>query len=156
MRKHAGLTYQSPTPFKAIEKTLGAALLVPTKIYVSCVLPLCQAGLLKGLVHITGGGLLENIPRILPPDLGVQLDASCWPLLPVFQWLKNAGNLSDDDLARTFQLRSWHGFGRRASAGCRCAARYGQCTGEAIYTIGEVVQRQSEAVQISNTAQAWH
>ena len=150
-----GLNFQSTTPFEAREKTLGKALLTPTRIYVSTVLPLCQAGLLKGLVHITGGGLLENIPRVLPAGLGVNLNASAWDLLPVFKWLRQAGKLSDDDLARTFNCGL--GMVLIVSPAQAAAARHAMANaGEEVYTIGEVVkQNGDEIVQISNTAQAW-
>jgi len=66
-------------------------LLEPTKIYVKSVLPALRTNLVKGFAHITGGGLTENIPRILPEDLGVTLNATKWNLLPIFGWLAAIG-----------------------------------------------------------------
>jgi len=81
---------------------LGEALLAPTRIYVEPCLKLVRAGLAKGFAHITGGGLTENIPRVLPDGLGVSLDANAWNLPPVFRWLAKVGNLPTAELARTF------------------------------------------------------
>ena len=95
-----GLDYGAPAPFD--DGLLGTALLVPTKIYVRSCLAAHKAGLIKGLAHITGGGLLDNIPRILPDGLGVHLDATKWPLPPVFRWLGETGSLDVQEMARTF------------------------------------------------------
>jgi phosphoribosylformylglycinamidine cyclo-ligase len=95
----SGLGWHDPSPFEK-GKSLGQSLLVPTRIYVKSVLS-CL-GPVKGLAHITGGGLLENIPRVLPEGLAAALDASKWPLPPVFGWMAEQAKLSADDLARTF------------------------------------------------------
>lgn len=63
----------------------------PTKIYVKSVVPALRTNLVKGFAHITGGGLIENIPRILPNHLGVTLDATNWNILPIFGWLAAIG-----------------------------------------------------------------
>lgn len=95
-------SYQDVCPFAGYP-TLGDALMEPTKIYVSSLLPLIKQGnLIKGLAHITGGGLIENIPRILPDALGARLDARLWTFHPIFKWLKKFGNLSNDDMAVTY------------------------------------------------------
>lgn len=87
-------------PFE--NQTLGETLLTPTRIYVKSVLALAQAGILKGAAHITGGGLIENIPRVLPDHCAAFLEQSTWKLPPVFQWLQSTGNLSPVELRRTF------------------------------------------------------
>lgn len=81
--------------------TLGRFLLEPTRIYVKQVLPAAQAGLLKGMSHITGGGFIENIPRVLPKNLGCYVDASTWELPPVFQFIRSQG-VEPLEMARTF------------------------------------------------------
>lgn len=97
----AGLSWTDPAPF-APDGSLGSAFLTPTRIYVRPLLAAIQRFEIKGLAHITGGGLLENIPRILPDGLGAALDAARWPLPPVFRWLREAGRIGADDMARTF------------------------------------------------------
>jgi phosphoribosylformylglycinamidine cyclo-ligase len=96
-----GLSYDTPAPF-APEQTLGEALLIPTRIYVKPMLAALKSGGIKGMAHITGGGLTENIPRILPENTGVRIDAALWPRLPVFGWLAQAGKIDAADMARTF------------------------------------------------------
>lgn len=97
----AGLDYQHPAPFAAAQ-TLGRALLTPTRIYVKPALAACKAGYVKALAHITGGGLLENIPRVLPEGLGVRLNAKAWQPHPVFSWLAKQGQVAPQEMARTF------------------------------------------------------
>ncbi|WP_173012569.1 phosphoribosylformylglycinamidine cyclo-ligase [Niveispirillum sp. SYP-B3756] len=97
----SGLTYESACPWDE-GCSLGEALLTPTRIYVKPLLAAVRAGLVHAMAHITGGGLLENIPRVLPDGLGVDLDAGAWELLPVFNWLKRTGNVDATEMARTF------------------------------------------------------
>ena len=88
--------------FPSLGKTLGEALLEPTKIYVRALLPLVQERLIKGLAHITGGGLLENIPRVLPDSCHAVVQASRWQLPSVFALLQNGGRIDPEEMARTF------------------------------------------------------
>ncbi|KIY51227.1 aminoimidazole ribonucleotide synthetase [Fistulina hepatica ATCC 64428] len=96
-----GLSYQSPCPWKE-HATVGRALLEPTQIYIKQVLPVAQAGHLKGMSHITGGGFIENIPRVIPPGLGCEVDASKWEMPPVFKFLMSKGAIQPLEMARTF------------------------------------------------------
>ena len=96
-----GLAFDSPCPFNNA-RSMGEVLMTPTKIYVKSVLPLMKAGKVKAFVHVTGGGLLENIPRVLPECLGVSLDASLWNIPPVFGWISQAGNIEPNEMLRTF------------------------------------------------------
>jgi phosphoribosylformylglycinamidine cyclo-ligase len=82
--------------------TLGEALLAPTRIYVRPVLDLLAAGGIDGLAHITGGGLTENIVRVLPDGLGLRIDTSAWPRPDVFAWLQREGNIAEAEMLRTF------------------------------------------------------
>ena len=81
--------------------TLAEALLQPTRIYVRSLLPLVQEGLIKGLAHITGGGLLENIPRVLPDSCHAMIDMD-EPFPPLFQLLQEGGNIEPQEMVRTF------------------------------------------------------
>ncbi len=98
--EESGLQWETPSPFGA--PTLGEDLLTPTRIYVPAVLAALRAGGVRGLAHITGGGLTENLPRVLPEGLGVEVDLSSWALPPVFGWLREAGGVADAELLRTF------------------------------------------------------
>lgn len=82
-------------------KTLGETLITPTRIYVKSMLALANAGLLKGAAHITGGGFIDNIPRVLPDDCAAFLDMTSWSLPPIFKWLQEQGQLSKTELRRT-------------------------------------------------------
>ncbi len=84
------------------ETTLGEALLEPTRIYVKSLLPLMREGLVKAAAHITGGGLLENLPRVMPPRTQARIDPRSWHRPPVFQWLQQAGNIDEQEMFRTF------------------------------------------------------
>lgn len=86
------------------DKTVGELLLEPTRIYVKPVLELLAACDVKGMVHITGGGFYENIPRILPEGLGVAIDKGSWPVPPVFDLLAKEGNLDEEELFSTFNM----------------------------------------------------
>ncbi|MDQ3478026.1 MAG: phosphoribosylformylglycinamidine cyclo-ligase [Pseudomonadota bacterium] len=81
---------------------LGEALLEPTRIYVRSLMPLVRDGLVHGLAHITGGGLVENVPRVLPDDCHAQIDAGSWNYPPLFARLQQGGNIAPEEMARTF------------------------------------------------------
>ncbi len=96
-----GLSLKDPAPFSE-GSTTGQAVLQPTRIYVRPVLEVLRASNVHALAHITGGGLTENIPRVIPEGLGVRLDAGQWPLPDVFRWLATAGGISAEEMVRTF------------------------------------------------------
>lgn len=98
----AGLDYSDPCPFGNIKQTIGEVLLAPTKIYVKSVIPLMKDGLIKGFAHITGGGLVDNIPRILPSNLLCTLYGHSWKLPPVFGWLAEQGDINADEMLKVF------------------------------------------------------
>ena len=151
-----GLAYGAPAPF-APGQTLGDALLVPTRIYVaSCLKALGSGPGLKALAHITGGGLIENIPRVLPDGLGVRLDATAWQLSPVFRWLAEAGPVAPAELARTFNC----GLGMIAVVAPAAAERISTiftAAGEMVWRIGSVVAARGDAprVLIQGWESAW-
>ncbi|MDQ0340129.1 phosphoribosylformylglycinamidine cyclo-ligase [Caldalkalibacillus uzonensis] len=86
------------------ESTLGDVLLTPTRIYVKPVLSLLQQFTVKGMAHITGGGMIENIPRMLPQDCDAVIEWGSWPVLPVFRWLQEAGKVALEDMVQTFNM----------------------------------------------------
>lgn len=87
-----------------LEATVGAALLRPHLSYLSVLKDLLDRGIIKGLAHITGGGLLENIPRILPESSGAQIERGSWPVLPIFNLMQRLGNIEDAEMFRTFNM----------------------------------------------------
>ncbi|MEH6524995.1 MAG: phosphoribosylformylglycinamidine cyclo-ligase [Sneathiella sp.] len=95
------LNYSDTAPFDS-QQSLGDALIAPTRIYVKSCLQAIRAGHIKALSHITGGGLYENIPRILPKSLVAEIDATSWALPPLFSWLAQIGNIAPRELATTF------------------------------------------------------
>ncbi|KUF97278.1 hypothetical protein AM588_10006599 [Phytophthora nicotianae] len=142
----SGLAYSDPCPFEA-GKTLGESLLTPTKIYVKQLMPTVKAKLINALAHITGGGLLENIPRVLTKDLAVDIDCASWPLPPVFKWLQKMGNLSNTELARTFNC----GIGMvllLPEANVAEVTRQVEASGEKVYRLGTTIARAADAEQV--------
>jgi phosphoribosylformylglycinamidine cyclo-ligase len=97
----AELSWQAPAPF-AVDKSLAEALLAPTRIYVKSCLGLVRAGHAKAMAHITGGGLVENVPRVIPDAVQVRIDAKSWRLPPVFAWLAKGGQIARAEMVRVF------------------------------------------------------
>ncbi|KAF9502456.1 bifunctional purine ADE1 [Pleurotus eryngii] len=133
----SGVTYSSLCPWDSTT-TLGLALLEPTRIYIKQVLPAVRSRLIKGMSHITGGGFIENIPRVLPKGLGCYIDASTWELPPVFRFLMKHGAVEPLEMARTFN----NGLGLIvivAPNDVDAAIRILQANGDAqVYEVGEV------------------
>ncbi|PIK51511.1 putative trifunctional purine biosynthetic protein adenosine-3-lik e, partial [Apostichopus japonicus] len=96
-----GLSLNDLCPFQE-DKQLGEVLLTPTRIYSKSLLPSIRSGKVKAFSHITGGGLSENIPRVLPENVKVELDASQWTVPAVFGWLSQSGNIDEQEMSRTF------------------------------------------------------
>ena len=99
--ERSGLAWDAAAPF-AEGKTLAEALLEPTRIYIRTVLPHLKAGRVKGLAHITGGGLIENPPRCIAEGLVPKFDWDAWTMPPVFQWLAETGGVAEHEMRRTF------------------------------------------------------
>ena len=97
----SGLKWPDDAPF-APGQSVGETLLTPTKLYIKSVVPLIKEGLVKGLAHITGGGLIENPPRMLPDHLGFELDYSSWQRPAVFDWLAETGGIDEQEMRRAF------------------------------------------------------
>ncbi|MET1028368.1 MAG: phosphoribosylformylglycinamidine cyclo-ligase [Dongiaceae bacterium] len=140
----SGLDYGAAAPFAA-DQSLGAALLTPTRIYVkSCLAAIRETKAVKALAHITGGGLLENVPRVLPDNLQAQLDASSWTLPPVFRWLAETAGIAARELSRTFNC----GIGMVLVVAPDKAAEVSavlQRHGETVHRIGRIAPRPAEA-----------
>ncbi len=155
-----GLDYAAPAPF-APGRSLGEALLTPTRIYVkSCLAAIETANKegagVKALAHITGGGFVENIPRVIPEGLGVVLDGITWPVPEVFRWLSEFGGIVPQEMMRTFNC----GVGMavvvdpRQAAAVRAAF---EAAGETVFGIGHITAHRGAGgqVTIENLEQTW-
>ncbi len=137
----ARLSYAAPAPFDS-GRSLAEALLTPTRIYVKSCLAPAREGRLKALAHITGGGLTENIPRVIPDSVAAEIDAGSWALPPVFGWLMRAGGVAAPEMARTFNC----GIGMAAvvaEAEVDQVAAELTAAGETVHRIGRIVPRRA-------------
>ncbi|CAF9918206.1 MAG: hypothetical protein ALECFALPRED_000587 [Alectoria fallacina] len=136
-----GLRYSDPAPWEqGSGRSVGEALLEPTKIYVRSMLGVVKKGLIKGAAHITGGGLLENIPRMHDKNLASELDAATWPVPSVFTWLKKAGSMDNDEFARVFNTGL--GMVLIVSPGNQDEVLEDmEKAGETVYVVGKMVER---------------
>jgi phosphoribosylformylglycinamidine cyclo-ligase len=119
--------------------TLGEALLAPTRIYVKTLLPLFDSHQIDGLAHITGGGISENIIRVIPDELGIEIDLNSWEMPVVFKWLQKNGNIAESEMLRTFNC----GVGmvllveKSKADDIELALKN---SGESVYRLGQVVE----------------
>ena len=150
----AGLGWTDPAPF-APDQTVAAAFLTPTRMYVKSCLGAIKVGGVKGLAHITGGGLSENLPRVLPKGMGARLDGHAWNGLPVFKWLKETGNVATPEMFRAFNA----GIGMTIIVTPHAAREIEaalEAAGETVFEIGEVIAHDHGApVVIENGEALW-
>jgi phosphoribosylformylglycinamidine cyclo-ligase len=127
-------------------RKLADVLMEPTRIYVKPLLALMEAMEVKGMVHITGGGLVENIPRVLQDNLMAVLQKDAWTMPPLFQWLQQHGNVADAEMHRVFNC----GIGMTvivAKENADAAMAQLKAAGETVMRIGEIRERQQDEVQ---------
>jgi phosphoribosylformylglycinamidine cyclo-ligase len=133
-----GLRWDEAAPFEP-SRTLGEALLTPTRLYVrSCLAAIRETKAVKALAHITGGGFVDNIPRVLPEGLGVLLDLARVPVRPVFKWLAHSGQISEAEMLRTFNC----GIGMVGVLDASTAKAASDCfaaNGETVVPLGEII-----------------
>ncbi len=147
--------YDQPAPF-APESSLGEALLVPTRIYVKSCLQALRLGGVKALAHITGGGFLENLPRVIPSTLSVAMPGITWPIPPVFRWLAAGGGIASQEMVRTFNC----GIGMVMVVAPESRDRLVSCledAGETVFDIGRIEPRddRQSAVLLSDLDRSW-
>lgn len=121
-------------------KTLRQAVIAPTRLYVKPILAALEKFEIKGMAHITGGGLTENIPRVLPENCVAQIDAQSWPLPKLFQWLQQAGNVEQQEMYRTFNC----GIGMAVIVPAEqadAAQTFLAEQGETVYRLGTIRER---------------
>lgn len=152
-----GLDFESPAPFSN-DRSLAEILMAPTRIYVKSCMPDVRSGAIKAMAHITGGGLTENVPRVLPDGTKAVLDARAWPLPPVFHWLRQAGQISDSEMARAFNC----GLGlviATAAEDADALLHRLKAVGESAYRIGHIEALPDAAAdpvcETLHMAQAW-
>jgi len=127
-------------------KTLREAIIAPTRIYVKPLLALMQQMAVKGMAHITGGGITENTPRVLPDDMVAEIDAASWPQTRLFQWLQEQGQVDAQEMYRTFNC----GIGMVvivSEQNAEAARQFLSAQGETVYTIGRIRPRVGEEHQ---------
>lgn len=142
--ERSGLNWSDDAPFA--DGTLGQALLTPTRLYVTQCLEVLYLGHVNGLAHITGGGLTENLPRVLPEGLGAEIDLSAWRLPPVFHWLQDVGGTPSEDMLKTFNC----GVGMVVIVDAQVADKVSEVlgkAGETVYNLGVV--REGSGVRYS-------
>lgn len=131
---------------KVGNQKLGDLLIEPTRIYVKSILNALKTEQIKGLAHITGGGIIENIPRILPEHLAAEIDLKSWPRSELFQWLQANGNVDDEEMLRVFNC----GIGMVVICPAEQSVALSQIlesTGETVFHIGTVVNRKGREHQ---------
>lgn len=128
------------------DKTLREAIIAPTRLYVKPVLAALKQFTIKGMAHITGGGITENVPRVLPENTVAQIDAASWELPKLFQWLQQAGNVQAQEMYRTFNC----GVGMVVIVAAEDADRaqaFLAAQGETVYRLGAIRERQGDEHQ---------
>ncbi|WYZ40321.1 hypothetical protein EsH8_IV_000662 [Colletotrichum jinshuiense] len=137
-----GLAYTDEAPWDS-GKTVGESLLTPTKIYVKSLRGIIEGRLVKGLAHITGGGLIDNVPRMLPDHLSAEIDLKAWEMPAVFRWLKTSGNVEPYQMVRTFNT----GVGMVAAVDAaleKDTVAALEAAGEKVLRLGQLVHRTGE------------
>ena len=148
-----GFKLDRPAPFDH-SRLLADVLLEPTRIYVKSLLPLVRQGAISALSHITGGGLLENVPRVLPDGCHARINANAWPQTPLFAWLQGQGNIEPGEMARTFNC----GIGMVAVVDPADAARVIEglmAAGETAFVIG-AVEAGPKGCTVFGAGDEWH
>lgn len=138
------MSLSAKAPFDS-PRSVGEILLTPTRLYVKSCLSAVKAGEVKALAHITGGGLTENLPRVLPQEFSAQIQLGAWTMPPLFSWLQKLGNIALPEMLRTFNC----GIGMvvvTAAEHANAVVTLLERAGETVMTIGTVTERQAERV----------
>ena len=125
-------------------KKLKEVLLEPTRIYVKAVLPLIKEGLVHGIAHITGGGFIENVPRMFADDLAAEIEEDKVPVLPIFKALEKYGQIKHEEMFEIFNM----GVGLMLAVSPENVDRVKELLDEPVYEIGRIVKKENESVII--------
>jgi phosphoribosylformylglycinamidine cyclo-ligase len=148
--ERSGLTWDAPSPFSD-HKTLGEAFLEPTRIYVQSILKVLKTTTgVKALAHITGGGFVDNIPRVLPEDVSAHIDLAAWQPPAVFGWLSQIGQVSENEMLRTFNCGIGMVIVVSASDTINVLSAF-EMAGESPFILGAMTVRQEKQVSFSET-----
>lgn len=128
-----------------LNETLADSLLVPTRIYVASLLPLIKKNLLKGCAHITGGGFVENIPRMLPGGVSANIELGSWPILPIFDCLQSYGKLSSAEMYEIFNMGIGMVIAVSPEKVAEVTAIFAE-QGDTVYQIGEIVTEGTQKI----------
>lgn len=143
--------FSGQTELPELDGTIGEALLTPTRIYVKQLLPLVKKQLVKGIAHITGGGFVENIPRMLPEGTAAEINVGAWPVLPVFEALQKYGEIPAHEMYEIFNM----GIGMvLAVAPEQVAAVKAELAAidEPVYELGQVIEKAEDEVVLKESA----
>ena len=147
--ERAGLSFHDQAPWSEDEQSVGQSLLTPTRIYVKPLLQVVRKELVKGMAHITGGGLIENVPRMLPKHLAAEMDATAWLMPKVLRWLKSQGSIDNMEFARVWNT----GLGMVlvvSEEHAQSAIDELKGAGETVSIVGKLIDRESEGCVIKN------
>lgn len=133
---------------KETQQSVHEALLVPTKIYVKELMPLVKAGLVNGIAHITGGGFVENVPRMLPAGLSASIQLGSWPVLPIFKDLENYGEIPKLEMYEIFNM----GIGMVLAVAPEQVSQVQALLNEEAYIIGQVIEQKETAIEFIEAA----
>lgn len=134
--------------FPGTDKSVAEVLIEPTKIYVKPVLDLMKSIEIKGMIHVTGGGFYDNVPRVLPKDTAAKIEFGSWPMLPLFDWLKTQGDLSWPEMLQIFNCGIGYILICDATVAEKALDILDGMDGIDAYRIGEIVKRKSTAEQV--------
>ena len=152
--ERSGLSYHDRAPWSANDETVGQSLLAPTRIYVKPLLRVVRKDLVKGMAHITGGGLIENVPRMLPRQLAAEFDAEKWPVPKVLRWLKDQGSIENMEFGRVWNT----GLGMVLVVSHERAEETIdelKIAGETVYVVGKICARGGGEGCIINNISSW-
>jgi phosphoribosylformylglycinamidine cyclo-ligase len=135
-------------PFPGTDKTVAEVLIEPTKIYVRPVLELLDALPVKGMVHVTGGGFYDNVPRVLPENVAASVQFGSWPMLPVFDWIKGQGDLSWPEMLQIFNCSIGYILIVDPDHADEALEKLDARDDVEAYRIGEITKRQEAAEQV--------
>ena len=145
----------SAAPFESAEATLGNAVMAPTRIYQKAAAMALKTGGVSGIVHVTGGGLIENPPRVYGDDVSLVLDLTTKSLPPLFSWLKTAGNIETFELARTFNCGIGMLFFAAPDSADALLAALVEGPEPDAWVAGRLIERESQPAVILQNSESW-